>query len=124
LYSNVPGERIFLAPNVNNIYKLPYIYASKGIHKQVLKLLKITKNKENLESITKIYNTLSNLKETITINLIIKYGYTDAYISLSEALKIADSYDLDLVMINDKGDPPVCKIIDYGKYKYEQKKRQ
>ena len=45
-------------------------------------------------------------------------------VSLSEALKIADSYDLDLVMINDKGDPPVCKVIDYGKYKYSQEKKK
>ena len=45
-------------------------------------------------------------------------------VSLSEALKIADSFNLDLVMINDKGDPPVCKVIDYGKYKYSQEKKK
>jgi translation initiation factor IF-3 len=31
---------------------------------------------------------------------------------------------LDLVMINDKADPPVCKVIDYGKFKYIQEKKK
>ena len=44
--------------------------------------------------------------------------------SLSEALQQAEQYEMDLVMINDKGDPPVCKIIDYGKYKYSQEKKK
>lgn len=45
---------------------------------------------------------------------------------LAEALQKAESYDLDLVMLNDKGDPPVVKIIDYGKFKYylEKKKKE
>ncbi len=41
-----------------------------------------------------------------------------------EAVKIADSRDLDLVEVAPKADPPVCRIMDYGKYKYEQKRRQ
>jgi len=44
--------------------------------------------------------------------------------SLADAQKKADEMDLDLVLINDKGDPPVCKIIDYGKYKYSQEKKK
>ena len=44
--------------------------------------------------------------------------------SLSEALDKAAALELDLVMINDKGDPPVCKIIDYGKFKYSQEKKK
>lgn len=39
-----------------------------------------------------------------------------------EAIDKARSYGLDLVEIAEKADPPVCKIIDYGKYKYEQSK--
>lgn len=42
--------------------------------------------------------------------------------SSSEALKKAKSIGMDLVEIADKASPPVCKIIDYGKYKYEQAK--
>ncbi|MDG5798749.1 translation initiation factor IF-3 [Marinilabiliaceae bacterium ANBcel2] len=41
-----------------------------------------------------------------------------------EAIKIADEMELDLVEISPKADPPVCKIIDYQKFLYQQKKRQ
>lgn len=40
-----------------------------------------------------------------------------------EALEIAEEYGLDLVEVSPNADPPVCKIIDYGKYKYEQQKK-
>ncbi len=43
---------------------------------------------------------------------------------LREALRIADEMDLDLVEISPKADPPVCKIIDYSKFLYQQKKKQ
>jgi translation initiation factor IF-3 len=43
--------------------------------------------------------------------------------SLSEALDMAQSQELDLVEISPNADPPVCKIIDYQKYLYQQKKR-
>ncbi len=42
----------------------------------------------------------------------------------SEALKIAESRNLDLVKIAPKAVPPVCKIIDFGKYCYEQTKKE
>ena len=44
--------------------------------------------------------------------------------SLSEALKIADTLDLDLVEISPKADPPVCRVVDYQKFLYQQKKKQ
>lgn len=44
-------------------------------------------------------------------------------ISTPEALKKAEELGLDLVEITSKVDPPVCKIIDYQKYLYQQKKR-
>jgi translation initiation factor IF-3 len=40
-----------------------------------------------------------------------------------EALRMAQEQGLDLVEINPKSDPPVCKILDFGKYKYEEKKK-
>lgn len=42
---------------------------------------------------------------------------------LREALKMAEEMELDLVEISAKADPPVCKIIDYQKYVYQQKKK-
>jgi translation initiation factor IF-3 len=41
----------------------------------------------------------------------------------SEALKAAEGRGLDLVEVNPKSMPPVCKILDFGRYKYEEKKR-
>lgn len=45
-------------------------------------------------------------------------------LSTSDALKIAREDGLDLVMISEKADPPVCKILDYKKFLYDQKKKQ
>ena len=42
---------------------------------------------------------------------------------LAKAMDIADSLGLDLVEISAKADPPVCKVIDYQKYVYQQKKK-
>ncbi len=44
--------------------------------------------------------------------------------SAREAQKIADDNDLDLVKIAPQAKPPVCKIMDYSKYRYEQAKRE
>jgi len=43
--------------------------------------------------------------------------------SLSEAIKMAEALELDLVEISPNADPPVCKIVDYQKYLYQQKKK-
>lgn len=43
--------------------------------------------------------------------------------SAEEALKIAQRCDLDLIKISPQAKPPVCKIMDYGKYRFEQSKR-
>ena len=42
----------------------------------------------------------------------------------NEALKVADEFGLDLVEVSPKSNPPVCKIMDYGRYKYEQTKKK
>ncbi|MDG2396483.1 MAG: translation initiation factor IF-3 [Flavobacteriaceae bacterium] len=42
----------------------------------------------------------------------------------SDALKISEEKDLDLVEISPKASPPVCKILNYKKFLYEQKKRE
>ena len=44
--------------------------------------------------------------------------------SIDEALAMAEEADLDLVNISPNADPPVCKILDYGKYRYEQQKKE
>jgi translation initiation factor IF-3 len=44
--------------------------------------------------------------------------------STDEARRMAQGLDLDLVEVNPKASPPVCKIMDFGKFKYEEKKKQ
>ncbi|BAZ67352.1 MAG: translation initiation factor IF-3 [Pelatocladus maniniholoensis HA4357-MV3] len=44
-------------------------------------------------------------------------------LSPQEALQLAEEKELDLVLLSDKADPPVCRIMDYGKYKFEQEKK-
>ena len=45
-------------------------------------------------------------------------------LSRDEALSMAEDEGLDLVEIQPQADPPVCKIMDFGKFKYEQQKRE
>ena len=44
-------------------------------------------------------------------------------VELAEARERADEVGLDLVEISPNADPPVCKVLDYGKYKYEAQKK-
>ncbi len=44
--------------------------------------------------------------------------------SSRDAIEIASGKDLDLVLVSPNGNPPVCKIMNYGKYKFEQSKRE
>ncbi len=44
--------------------------------------------------------------------------------SRQEALKIAEMRDLDLVLVAPRAKPPVCRIMNYGKYRYEQQKKE
>ncbi len=45
-------------------------------------------------------------------------------VPIQDALQKAEDRGLDLVEVAAKGDPPVCKILDYGKYKYENQKKK
>ena len=48
---------------------------------------------------------------------------SDVY-PIHQAIKLAQEQGLDLVEISPSADPPVCKVVDYSKFKYEQKKKQ
>ncbi len=58
------------------------------------------------------------------IRCIGKDGEQLGIMELSKAIDLAVAEDLDLVEISPNTDPPVCKILDYGKYKYESQKRK
>ena len=58
------------------------------------------------------------------IRLIGSSGEQLGIMSAAEALKIADGQGLDLVKISPQANPPVCKLMDYGKFRFEQSKRE
>ncbi len=58
------------------------------------------------------------------VRLIDEEGVMVGIVSIDEALSRAEEADLDLVNISPNADPPVCKILDYGKYRYEQQKKE
>lgn len=58
-----------------------------------------------------------------SIRLIGPDGEQIGIVSTDEGLKLAKEQDLDLVEVAPQATPPVCRIMDYGKYKYEQSKR-
>ncbi len=59
-----------------------------------------------------------------SVRLIGADGTQLGIVSSKEALRLAEESDLDLVKIAANGNPPVCKIMDYGKYKFEMLKKQ
>ena len=67
------------------------------------------------------------MNEEITdkeVRLIGSDGEQLGIMSAAEALNIADEQGVDLVKISPQAVPPVCKLMDYGKYKFEQGKRE
>ena len=58
------------------------------------------------------------------IRLIGEDGEQLGIMSARDAMKLAREADLDLVKIAPNAKPPVCKIVDYGKYRYEQARRE
>lgn len=81
---------------------------------------------EKSKHLRKRNNQQTNVNQGITyskIRLIGSCGSQLGIYSSQEALKLAQVEGLDLVMISDRSDPPICRIIDYGKYKFIQEKK-
>lgn len=58
------------------------------------------------------------------VRLISDTGEQMGIMSSSEALKVAEDKELDLVKISPNAKPPVCKLMEYGKYRFEQAKKE
>ena len=74
-----------------------------------------------------IANLAHQINEEITdkeVRLIGSDGEQLGIMSADEALKIAIEHDLDLVKIAPGSNPPVCRVMDYGKYRFEQTKKE
>ncbi|HXH03178.1 MAG TPA: translation initiation factor IF-3 [Candidatus Competibacteraceae bacterium] len=71
-------------------------------------------------------NNENRVNDEITareVRLIGKDGNQIGIVSLAQAKQIAEDEDLDLVEISPNAKPPVCRIMDYGKFKFEQAKK-
>lgn len=76
-----------------------------------------------MKSINKNYSINQEIREK-ELRVVGSDGEQLGIISSAEALKIAEEKDLDLVMISPNAKPPVCKIMDFGKFIYEQSKKE
>ena len=69
---------------------------------------------------------LPNINERINypeLRVVDSDGQQLGVIDRIKALEIASKRELDLVLVSEKANPPVCRIMDYGKYKFEQEKK-
>ena len=69
---------------------------------------------------------LPNINERINypqLRVVDADGTQLGVIDREEALSVAQERELDLVLVSEKADPPVCRIMDYGKFKFEQEKK-
>ena len=74
--------------------------------------------------ISKVQHQLNEEINDKEIRLIGEGGEQMGIVSGEEALRIAEEHGLDLVKISPQATPPVCKLMNYGKYKFEQSKRE
>ena len=73
--------------------------------------------------VEKLHKTNSEIRSK-TVRLVGDNIENQGVYTIQEALKIAEDLELDLVEISPQIDPPVCKIVDYKKFLYQQKKKQ
>ena len=82
--------------------------------------------RRNPRPVRKVEEELHRINQKITateVRLVFE-GKEPQVMSISGALALADQQELDLVEISPKAQPPVCKIMDYRKFMYNQKRKQ
>ena len=67
---------------------------------------------------------INNQIKAKEVHLISETGEKLGVVSIQKALDMAEEKNLDLVLVAPNGNPPVCKIMNYGKYKFEQAKKE
>ena len=69
-------------------------------------------------------NSVNSQIRSKEVRLINEKGEQVGVLSTIEALRRAQALGLDLVTVNGNSEPPVCKILDYGKFRYEQSRKE
>lgn len=93
---------------------LKWIYLSTFLY--LLEVFYIANSKNNL-----LINEQINVPQVLVIG---PNGEQTGVKSIKDALTLANYASLDLVLIGPNGNPPVCKLMDYNKYKYEKNKKE
>ncbi|MBO6087627.1 translation initiation factor IF-3 [bacterium] len=110
----------------NILHFVTNLYFYNGLHLDNLCYYKFHKNKGEHTIAPNDKNNKAIMNERIRskeVRLIDSEGNNHGIIPTVKALKMAYDADLDLVLINPNQNPPVAKILDYGKYKYELEKK-
>ena len=81
-----------------------------------MEVLDIANNKNNM-----LINEQIKVKEVLVIG---PNGEQVGIKSIQDALTLASYAALDLVLISPNANPPVCKVMDYNKYRYEKQKKE
>ena len=58
------------------------------------------------------------------VRVIGEHGEQIGVLSIQEAMRMAEEAEVDLIMVAPKAAPPVCRLADYGKYRYEQMRKE
>lgn len=77
-----------------------------------------------VSAISKLVHELNEAINDREVRLIGSQGEQLGIMPSAEALRIADEQGLDLVKISPQATPPVCKLMNYGKFRFEQSKRE
>ena len=77
-----------------------------------------------MSDIANLDHLINDEIDALEVRLISDDGEQLGIMSAEAAQKIADEKEMDLVLISPNAKPPVCKIMDYGKYRFEQAKRE
>jgi len=67
---------------------------------------------------------INNQIRAFRVRVVDETGKQLGVLNLREALQIAQERNLDLIQVTEKVEPPVCKIMDYGKYQYQLQKKE
>jgi len=78
----------------------------------------------NIAAANKLKHRVNQDISATEVRLVGAEGEQIGIVSLTEAQSIADEANLDLVEISPQAEPPVCKVMDYGKFRFEEQKKQ
>ncbi|MBP7654769.1 translation initiation factor IF-3 [Candidatus Dependentiae bacterium] len=89
---------------------------------EVINISKFIKKQDRNFKKTDLFRINSRIMSP-NVRLISETGEQKGVVSLSDAIRMAENVELDLVEISPNANPPVCKILDYGKFLFEKKKK-